>query len=105
LIVGNNGDSSLKSVDLADGTIRTIARLGPGVIDGIEMDGDGNYLVSLVEGKLYRVSPSGKLTKLVDATGPGNYIANFDYIPARRQVVAPTYTNNRIITYHLPSQH
>lgn len=105
LIVGNNGDSSLKSVDLADGTIRTIARLGPGVIDGIEMDGDGNYLVSLVEGKLYRVSPSGKLTKLVDTTGPGNYIANFDYIPARRQVVAPTYTNNRIITYHLPSQH
>ena len=104
LIVGNNGDSSLKSVDLADGTIRTIARLGPGVIDGIEMDGDGNYLVSLVEGKLYRISPSGKLTKLVDATGPGNYIANFDYIPARSQVIAPTYTNNKIITYHLPNQ-
>jgi len=102
LIVGNNGDSSLKSVDLADGTIRTIARLGPGVIDGIETDGNGNYLVSLVEGKLYRVSPSGKLVKLVDTTGPGDYIANFDYVLDGGLVVAPTYTDDRIITYRLP---
>jgi sugar lactone lactonase YvrE len=102
LIVGNNGDSRLKSVDLADGTIRTIARLGPGVIDGIETDSDGNYLVSLVEGKLYRVDSSGELSKLVDTTGPGGYIANFDYVPENGLVVVPTYTDNRIVTYRLP---
>jgi sugar lactone lactonase YvrE len=102
LIVGNNGDSTLKSVDLVDGTIRTIARFGPGVIDGVETDGDGNYLVSLFEGKLYRVDPSGGLDKLVDTTGPGDYIANFDYVPERGLVVAPTFTGNRVMTYDLP---
>jgi len=101
LIVGNNGDSTLKSVDLADGTVRTIARFGPGVIDGIETDGDGNYLVSLVEGKLYRVDRSGKLDKLVDTTGPGDSIANFEYVPGRGLVITPTFTGNRVITYHL----
>jgi sugar lactone lactonase YvrE len=101
LIVGNNGDGCLKSVDLADGTIRTIARMGTGVIDGIETDEDGNYLVSLAEGKLYRVSPSGERIKLVDTTGPGGYIANFEYVRDRGLVVVPTYVDDRVIAYHL----
>jgi sugar lactone lactonase YvrE len=101
LIVGNNGDGTLKSVDLADGTVRTIARFGPGVIDGIELDGNGDYLVSQVEGKLYRVDGSGKLDKLVDTTGPGDSIANFDYVPGRGLVIVPTFTGNRVIAYRL----
>lgn len=96
LIVGNNGDASLKAVDIASKSITTIARFASGTIDGIEIDEDGNYLVSHVEGRLYRVSPAGEVTKLRDQSGAGIGCADFDYIRETRTAVIPTFTDNRV---------
>ena len=38
LIVGDNGDQRLKAVDLDSKNVSTIARLGPGIIDGIRVE-------------------------------------------------------------------
>jgi hypothetical protein len=45
MLVGDGGDGRLKSVDLSSGEVRTVVKLWPGRIDGIEQDAAGNYLV------------------------------------------------------------
>ena len=101
LFFGNSGDQTLKSVDLSDGSIRHIARFETGFIDGFRPDGRGNYLVSLWRGKLYRVSPEGEKTKLLDTTTPGYYIADFEYIREKDLLIIPNFLNNTITGYSL----
>jgi len=101
LIVGNNGDKSLKSVDLESKKIETICNLGTGIIDGIKTDRDGNYIVSHWEGKVYRVTPSGQVTKLLDSTVPKINCADFDYIVEKNLLLIPTFMDNRVIAYGL----
>ena len=103
LLVGNNGDGCLKAVDLSSRAVRTVAVLGGGTIDGIESEPDGNILVSHNEGRLYRVSPSGVATRLLDTSVPGKPIANFAYVAAERSVVIPTWTDNGVVSYSLAS--
>jgi sugar lactone lactonase YvrE len=102
LLVGNNGDGSLKSVDLETGEIRLVARLGPGVIDGISSDAEGNYLVSHWEGRLFRITPEGAVTKILDTTNPARRIADFAFIPGRKLLAVPSFTDNRLTLYRLP---
>jgi hypothetical protein len=101
LLVGNNGDNRLKSVDLKTGSVRTVAQLGPGVIDGVAVTEDGNYLVSQWEGRLYRVSPDGSIDKLLDTSAPGVNLADFEYVAATNSVFIPTFYDNRVIAYGL----
>src|SRR5690606_3046334 len=46
LLVGNGEDSTLKSVDVVTREVSTITSLGTGIVDGIQVDGNNNYLVS-----------------------------------------------------------
>ena len=102
LLIGNNGDASLKAADLTTGDISTIARFEPGVIDGIRTDGAGNILVSHWEGRIYCVTPSVAMTsKLLDTSVPGPYCADFEYIPAIGLIVIPTFFENTLHAYHL----
>jgi sugar lactone lactonase YvrE len=101
LILGNNGDGCLKAIDLKTKDVTVIQRLGEGIIDGIETDGAGNYLVSHWEGRLYRVSPSGETVKLLDTTNPGRQIANFAYVPGRKMLLIPTFVDGRVMAYSL----
>lgn len=101
LIVGNNGDHSLKSVDLESKEINTIVTLGPGIIDGVETDRDGNYLVSHWEGKVYRITPEGQKEKILDTTPPEIYCANFAYVADKDLLFIPTFFDNRVIAYKL----
>jgi sugar lactone lactonase YvrE len=101
LFVGDNGDQRLKAVDLETGAVRTVAKLGPGVIDGLQSDGQGNLIVSHWEGRLLRVSPEGSIEKLLDTTVPGQYLADFEYIPGSDLIVAPTFFDNRVVAYRL----
>ena len=70
-------------------------------IDGIEKDGQGNYLVSQWEGKLYRVSRSGEARRILDTTMPEINCANFEYARELGLIIVPTYFNNRITAYDL----
>lgn len=101
LVWGNNGDNRLKSVDLRTKEVKTIANLGPGIIDGVRPDGAGNYIVSHWRGKVYRVSPSGEVVKLLDTEGPGAFAADLEFMPERGLMVVPTFYDNRVAAYRL----
>ncbi len=101
LFFGNSGDQSLKSVNLSDKTISTITKFETGFIDGFRIDQSGNYLVSLWKGKIYKVTPKGKKTKILDATTPGYYSADFEYIAKKNLLIVPTFFGNTIAGYKL----
>jgi hypothetical protein len=100
LLVGTNADGCLKSVDLLTKEIRTVAAMGPGIIDGIERVAEGLYLVSHNEGRLFRVDGRGDVVKLLDLSVVGRSIADFAYAEGR--IVFPTFADNRVIAYKLP---
>lgn len=101
LAVGNNGDTKVKIIDLETKAITTLVDMGPGTIDGIESDDDGSFYVSQWEGKLYRVTPSGRATKLLDTTMADINCANFAYASDKRMILIPTFMDNRIKAYHI----
>jgi sugar lactone lactonase YvrE len=101
LIIGTNGDGCLKSVDLATKDISTLANLGQGTIDGLVSDRDGNLLVSHNEGRLFRVSADGRVTKILDTTAQRMNMADFGYDPGRNMVVFPTFTDSRVAAFRL----
>jgi hypothetical protein len=101
LIVGNNGDNCLKSVNLETKEIIKIVNLGPGIIDGIKTDKDGNCIVSHWEGKVYRITPSGQITKLLDTTVPEFNCADLEFITEKDLVVIPTFMKNKVAAYKL----
>ncbi|MBE0711858.1 MAG: hypothetical protein IH583_05690, partial [Candidatus Aminicenantes bacterium] len=101
LLVGTTGDGSLKTIDIATRTVSLLARLGTGIVDGIALDGDGNYLVSHNQGRLFRVMPSGVVTKILDTTTVQMNLADFAYIPGPGLLVVPTYADGRIAAFKL----
>lgn len=101
LIVGNNGDESLKSVNLSDKKISTIVNLGPGIIDGIKADGQGNYIVSHWEGKVYLITQSGKKVELVNSIEARINCADLEYVPEKNLLFIPTFYGNRLMAYQI----
>jgi sugar lactone lactonase YvrE len=104
LIVGNNGDNCLKAIDLESREIRTIVNLGPGIIDGIQTDQEGNFIVSHWEGKVYRISPSGQVSKLLDTTVPGTNCADLEFVKEKNLIVIPTFSVNKVMAYELKQE-
>lgn len=96
LLVGSSGDGYLKRVELSTGRVEKIISLGWGVIDGIRVDREGNYLVSHWEGQLYRISPQGKVLEILDAQPEGWNTADFEYLPQEGIVLMPTFLDNRV---------
>ncbi len=101
LLVGNSGDGMLKAVNLKDKSVRNIVCLGAGVVDGIRVDNEGNYIVSHWEGQTYMVSPQGEVVEVIDTMGAGVNQADFEYISAANLLVVPTFLGNRVIAYRL----
>ncbi|MCD4736470.1 MAG: SMP-30/gluconolactonase/LRE family protein [Bacteroidales bacterium] len=100
LFVGNSGDQSLKSVNLKDKSVFTVAKFETGFIDGFRIDKNGNYLVSLWKGKIYRVTPEGEKTKILDTSTPGYYSADFEYVQNKNLLIVPTFYGNTISGYY-----
>ena len=99
LVVGVTGEGALKTVDLVAKTVRTLARFGAGIVDGLAAEGNGNILVSLNEGRLFRVSPSGQVVKILDTSVVQMNLADFAFIPGTRTAVFPTYLDGRVVAY------
>lgn len=97
----NNGDGRLKAADLGTQAVRTVADLSGGLLDGLSPAPGGGWLVSHHEGRLYRVRPEGDLTLLLDQSPQGQPIADFTWIPERRLLVVPTFTDNRVVAYRM----
>jgi len=96
LIVGSSGDGILKRVELSTGRLENIISLGAGIIDGIRVDREGNYLVSHWEGRLYRISPAGEILELLDARPEGWNTADFEFLPDSNLILFPTFLDNRV---------
>jgi hypothetical protein len=72
-----------------------------GTIDGLESDREGNLLVSHNEGRLFRISPDGRVETILDTTALRMNIADFTYAPGKNMVVFPTFTDSRVAAYNL----
>ena len=60
------------------------------------MDQDENLLVSHWAGRLYRITPEGDLTEILNGERMGWNIADFEYLPEEKLVVIPTFFDNRV---------
>jgi hypothetical protein len=67
----------------------------------VKLDGHGGYLVSHWQGKVYKVSPSGNVVKILDTTGPGDFAADFESIPEGGLIVIPTFLKNKVAAYRV----
>jgi len=103
LLVVTMGDGRLKAVDLASRRVRALARFAAGSIDGVKVDGDGSVLVSLLDGHVYRVAPSGEVSTLIDFSAVGTPTSGFDIVPETHTLVICTWTGNRVLAYRLPA--
>jgi sugar lactone lactonase YvrE len=101
LYLGNNGDGSLKSIDIDTREASTLARFREGNIDGIKRAEDGSLLVSHWEGRVYRVSDDGETEKLIDTSVTGRYAADFEYVGSKNMVVLPAFYADEVIGYTL----
>ena len=97
LLVGNSGDGILKAWDLHTRRVEDIASLGWGFIDGIRVDENGDYLVSLWEGQIYRITPSGEVTETLDLSPSRLNTADFEYLPATRTFYFPIFLANKVV--------
>jgi sugar lactone lactonase YvrE len=102
LLVGTSRDGCIKRIDLVSKTTDTLACIGEGAImDGLRSDGNGNYLISDNNGRIFLVTQTGEKTKLLDTTVPQRLCADFEYIIEKNLLVVPTFYDNRIMTYTL----
>ncbi|MEO0559301.1 MAG: ATP-binding protein [Bacteroidota bacterium] len=69
--------------------------------DGLEAVGDGSYLASGFDGRIYHVHADGRKTLLLDTSGDGIRAADIDYIPETRLLLVPTMQSNRLMAYRL----
>ncbi|HPI38219.1 MAG TPA: hypothetical protein PK397_09775 [Ignavibacteriaceae bacterium] len=100
LLIGHN--EKLSSANTSDKSRKPIAELERGaLIDGIQLDGKGNYLISDYNGKLYSITPSGQKKVLLNTATPGNNIADFLYIKSKKLFLIPTFSTNSIDAYKM----
>jgi len=100
LIVGNTGDGSLKAIQLVDGKITTLAKIGFG-IDGLRPDGKGNFFTSDWHGKTFLVRASGKVELLLDTTAAGVNSADLEFVRSRNLLLIPTFFDNKVLAYRV----
>ena len=104
LVIGNSGRGLLQAVDIKTKNIRTIVSVGASVVDGIEMTGEGRYLVSTaLTGNLYLVTEPGEIQRVINA-GSGFNIANFAYLEDRKLLLIPTFINGTLQAYFYEPQ-
>jgi sugar lactone lactonase YvrE len=101
LLVGNTADGTLKAVGLKDKRVRTVARIGPGVVDGVRVDAEGRYLLSNWEGRVYRVGADGCAVEILNTRIDGNNAADFEYIAEKELLVVPAFMGNRVTAYKI----
>ena len=100
LFIGVNGKVLL--VNPSNKSVHTFVEFErSALIDGIQSDGNGDYLISDYNGKLYFVTSAGKRTLLLNTATPGIQTADFTYIPEKKIIIIPTFFNNSIVVYKL----
>ena len=95
LVVGDCNHNLLQRVDIKTKRITPIVSTGSGVIDGIKKDRNGDLIISLWRGELYRIDASGQMKQIINTHGKFN-IADFEYVPERNAIVVPAFINRNV---------
>lgn len=95
----------LYQLDLRSKAKSLITEKPLGRLDGLEVDSEGNYLVSSWEsvdskaGRVYRITPSGKITTLfANVTSP----ADIGLVPKENLLLVPLMLENKVLAFTLP---
>ncbi len=72
-----------------------------GSIDGLEGTGDGRYLFSDWKGNVYLTSTGLSIEKILNLTPAGMNAADIEYIPSKKLLLVPTFSDNRMIAFEL----
>ncbi len=70
-----------------------------GGIDGLKSDGEGRYIISDWKGKIQLVSTDEKPVLLLNTSEQGINAADIEYIPSKKMLLIPTFSDNRVVAY------
>jgi DNA-binding beta-propeller fold protein YncE len=98
LVVGANQE--LLVID-ADKNRKVIAKGFESGIDGIEMAGDNEFIVSCWVGLVYYVHSDGRLELLIDSREQKINTADIGYDPVNKHVFVPNFFTNTVTSYQL----
>lgn len=90
----------LKIIDIASKKLASLGDQTPvGNLDGVEADGEGNYLVTdWINGRLLQILPNGSSTTLI-AFEPGS--ADHTVIPEYNLVIIPMMLKNQVLGFQV----
>lgn len=72
-----------------------------GGIDGLEADGQGNYIISDWQGKIQLVNIEKDPVVLLNTSDKNINAADIEYIPERNMLFVPTFSDNRVMAYEI----
>lgn len=88
------------SIDMKAKEIKTLAE-NVGYLDGIEMISKGVYVTSDWKGTVQLINVGGSVEKLIDTTPIKVHAADLGYIPSKKMILVPTFSENSIVAYLL----
>ncbi|MEP2031556.1 MAG: hypothetical protein ABJI96_22905 [Paracoccaceae bacterium] len=90
----------LITVNVETGSVAPLGSGDPvGNLDGLEPDGNGNWIVSdWIDGAVYRIAGDGTKKKLLDLDMGS---ADLEYIPDQSLLIVPMMLNNTLVAYRL----
>jgi len=99
LLVLSNSQGTVNIIDYKTRTVRQWVKIG-GSLDGIVAFGK-DYLVSNYLGEVYYLTAAGQLTRLTDTKADGVQAADIGFIPDRKLLLVPTFSDNSLTTYEI----
>ena len=93
------GGEYLWRVDLASEEVERVGPPSLGDIDGVEGDGAGGLVVSVVGGPVWHLGAEGEVAVW---TAPGVSSANHLYLEELRLVVVPTGFDGTLVAFEMP---
>jgi hypothetical protein len=98
LLIGISG--SVLKVDIETKGIETYVENTTG-IDGLEADGNGNYLISDWQGHVNLIAPGKEMTLLLDTTAARINAADIEFVISKDLLLIPTFFDNRVTAYKI----
>ena len=98
LLIGTSG--SLLKVDVETKAIEIYVE-NTTRIDGLEADGNGNYLISDWQGHVNLIAPGEKMILLLDTTPAKINAADIEFIISKNLLLVPTFFDNRVTAYKI----
>lgn len=100
LFVNVNSDSTIRAIDVKTKSVSTIAQMEKGIIDGIKPIGN-DFLISFLEGSLYRVTRNGQVTEVLNTRNKSIDMADFEFIESKNIVILPAIWQHKIVAFRL----